>query len=158
MKKLKNVEIGDNFIAGQPLRIARLNAATSNFDEVIDTLVDVFGIGLTLEKELGDGFQWADAFALFKTQPLINEVINDFDVFLQQFIQLDGTRAIAAVEQARKQLLSQGYTFGKASNVILNGLYLVARTFSRAERTYDDAKDTLADFYRLRDGLSLFPE
>jgi hypothetical protein len=59
--------------------------AEASFDEVTDSIADVFGIGIVIEKTLADGFQLTDILAAIQLEPKVREVINDFPVFIEQF-------------------------------------------------------------------------
>jgi len=108
------------------------NAST---DEVTDTIADVFKIGLTVENALEDGFQLTDVLAAIQLEPIVREVINDFPVFLDQFRQLSGGTAIAALHAARDRTESEFGDLGRIGTFIYDFLAETAATFSFIEGT-----------------------
>lgn len=101
--------------------------------EVVDSVADVFQIGLTIENTLEDGFQLTDILAAVQLEPTVREVANDFPVFLAQFRQLNGSSAIAAVEEAKARTVAQFGDLGKIGNFIYDFLQETAYTYQFIE-------------------------
>lgn len=107
------------------------NAATAPYGEVVDSLADVFRVGLTLEGALKDGFQLTDILALLPLEPVVREVINDAPEFLRQFVALTPETAVKAVNEARARVIAEnaGKPIGKVGNAIFDFLLEIALTY-----------------------------
>lgn len=104
--------------------------ASASFDEVTDSIADVFGIGIVIEKTLADGFQLTDILAAIQLEPKVREVINDFPVFISQFKTLNGATALQAVEAAKARTLSEFGSLGKIGGFVYGLLIQGATTFN----------------------------
>jgi hypothetical protein len=104
--------------------------AEASFDEVTDSIADVFGIGIVIEKTLADGFQLTDILAAIQLEPKVREVINDFPVFIEQFKTLNGATALQAVEAAKARTLSEFGNLGKIGGFVYGLLIQGATTFN----------------------------
>lgn len=105
------------------------------FDEIVDSIVDVFQIGITLENALEDGFQLTDLLAAVGLEPVVREVINDAPVFLEQFKQLNPETAITAVIEARTKTEQKFGPLGKVSGMIFDFLFNTASTYGFLQST-----------------------
>ena len=128
------------------------------FDEVTDSLRDVITVVAIVEKELGDGFQWPDLFALLQAQPIVNEIIRDVSVFIEQFLQLSPDNSITAVIQARQMFLAAGGVLGKASTFILRLLYGNANSYLFAETVYTQGLKQVQMYNAIFAGKPVFPD
>lgn len=104
-------------------------------DEVADSIADVFHVAYEIWDNLKDGFQWDDVLNLIGTRDDIQEVINDFPVFIEQFSQLNGSTAVAAVQDAKDRAVSQNGELGKVGEFIFALLMQLAQGFRFAEQT-----------------------
>ena len=107
----------------------------ASFDEVTDTIADVFGAGIVINNALEDGFQLQDILAVIQVEPTIREVINDFPVFISQFQTLNGSTAITAVQAAKARTVAQFGDLGKVGTFIYDALIKIAGTFGFIEQT-----------------------
>lgn len=105
----------------------------ASYDEIADTIADVFRVGIKIEGALQDGFQFEDVLVGLQVQPDVREVINDLPVFYAQFRQLNGATAIAAVEQAKKATMAEFGDLGKIGGFIYGFLGETAHTFGLIE-------------------------
>lgn len=99
-----------------------------SFDEVVDTVADVLELGVMIEKDLEDGFQPKDLLNAFQIHPVVNEVINDFPIFVKQFLALDGETSKKAVLEAKQRI---GKT-GKVTSWIMKFLFVAASNYDYA--------------------------
>jgi len=107
----------------------------SNYSEVVDSIADVFKIGITLENALEDGFQLQDILVAVQLEPVVREVINDFPVFVEQFKSLNSTTALQAVQEAKLKVTDQFGELGKVSGYIFDFLFQTAATYGFIEGT-----------------------
>ena len=128
------------------------------FDEVTDSLRDVITVVAIVEKELADGFQWADVFALLQVQPIVNEIIRDVSIFVEQFLQLSPQNSVTAVIQARQMFLAAGGVLGKASTFILRLLYGNANSYLFAETVYTQGLKQIELYNAIFAGKPVFPD
>lgn len=132
--------------------------AEAEYGEVVDSVADLLEAGIILEEELGDGFQWQDIFAALQVQPKIQEVVNDFPVFMEQFVKLNGETGKASVIAARNRILSQGKKFGKVTTVLIRGLYVLAENYSFVLESYEKGQKQHLLWQTLIGGGSVFPD
>lgn len=109
--------------------------ANAAFDEVADSIADVFRVGMKVEDALADGFQFEDVLVGLQVQPDVREVLNDFPVFYAQFRQLNGETAIQAVEQAKAATLAEFGDLGRIGGFIYGFLTETAYTFDFIEES-----------------------
>lgn len=108
----------------------------ASFDEVADTIADLFSVGITLGNALEDGFQWTDLLQIAAQEPVVREVINDVPKFLEAFKQLDEFTAVQAVEAAKARSMAQfGDDFGRVPSLIYSYLLETARTYGFVRQT-----------------------
>ena len=113
-----------------------LIAEDADYSEIVDTIADVFGVGITIENALSDGFQLTDILTAVQLEPTVREVVNDFPVFIDQFTKLSGTTAMAAVSEAKMRTEAQyGGDLGKIGNFIYGVLTELASTYGFIENT-----------------------
>lgn len=134
-------------------KISILIRPDASFDEVVDSLADVFNIAFIIEKSLADGFQLTDLLQVIQVEPLIREVINDFPVFLQQFRQLNGSTAMAAAAAARDRAVTAHGNLGKVGTFIFGFLNETASTYALLESTVVNGTKQLNDWKALFDTL-----
>ena len=146
-----------NFLTTERINIARLNAA-SPYGEVVDTITDAIGVGIIIEKELQDGFQFQDILALLQVQPVVNEIINDVPTFVSEFQKLTGETAEKAVLEARQRLIAQGYKFGQVTNFIIRSLYALATSYKFGRQAYESAQRQVLLFQNLVSNGPVFPD
>lgn len=146
-----------NFLTTEKINIGRLNK-DSKYGEVVDTLTDAIAIGIVVERELQDGFQFQDILALLQVQPIINEIINDVPVFVGEFMNLNGTTAVNAVIEARERIKAQGYEFGDVTNFIIRSLYTLATSYKFGIEAYNQAQAQVLLFQNLVRGGAVFPD
>lgn len=120
----------------------KINAQTSSYGEVVDTIADILEIGMSVEKELQDGFQVTDLFAIIPETPTIKEVVNDFPVFAAEFVQLDPVTATKAIDEAANRIYLNGNP-GKVVEKILEALQLLAESYGFAFKTYARGNELL---------------
>lgn len=132
--------------------------ANPDYGEVVDSIADAIGVGILIEKQLHDGFQWTDALALIGAQPTVQEIINDADVFVEQFLQLNPDTARSAVIQARARLITEGKKFGKVTNFIIRGLFAMAESYGTAKHFYEQGQRSYLTWQTLIKGGPLFPD
>lgn len=111
------------------------NAATASHDEVVDTIADLFKIGITVENALDDGFQLSDVLTAIQLEPVVKEVVNDFPVFLAEFRKLSGSTAIMAVQLAKERTENEFGDIGRIGRFAYGFLNETAQTFSFMEST-----------------------
>lgn len=116
------------------------NAEVSEYGEVVDSIADVLRAGAIIEDVLKDGFKFTEVFDLLKLSPIVNEIVEDFPVFISEFMKLDGPTAILAVNQAAKEVEGELDT---VTSIALKILKRAAGTFAFAERTYEEAQAEL---------------
>ena len=127
------------------------------YEEVSDSVFDALRFGILIEKELGDGFQYQDFFALLAAQPIIEEIYKDANQFWAEFIKLDGEAAEDAVTLARVKLRDAGLSLGKVTLKILEVLYLAAKAFSLGEEAFSKGKVLKGDFEKFGKGEEVLP-
>lgn len=120
-----------------------LIAEDASYDEIVDSIADVFGIGITIENALKDGFQLSDLLTAVSLEPTVREVINDFPVFLAQFRALNGTTAIQAVEQAKTRTIAAYGALGKVSAFIYGFLQETSYTYKFIQDSIIDGSERL---------------
>lgn len=108
---------------------------TSNYDEVVDSIADVFKIGIVVYNALEDGFQLQDILAAVTLEPTVREVVNDLPVFVEQLTNLTPTTAVAAISEARERIGREFPDAGKVVDTIFNILNEIALTYGFIETT-----------------------
>ncbi|MGV6816127.1 MAG: hypothetical protein ACWA44_02520 [Thiotrichales bacterium] len=99
-------------------------------EEITDTIYDVFKVAITVSDALADGFQLDDILKAIQLEPTVKEVINDFPVFLSQFVALDGATAMLAVEEAKARTIAEFGELGKVAQFAYDLLMQIARTYN----------------------------
>lgn len=98
--------------------------------EVVDSIADAFGVVFEVEKSLKDGWQLTDLLTYIKQEPTVREVINDFPVFLEQFLKLTPETATNAVQGAYTRSKAQYGAIGKYGEKFYTILLELANTYS----------------------------
>lgn len=133
--------------------------ANPTYDEVVDTIADVFEVGIVIDEALGDGFQpLQDIIKIASQENKIREVINDIPVFLEQFTKLDGPTAVKATLEVRDRVLRQQPQLGKVTKFILGALFLLAKGFTTIETVARDYVYQREGWGALFSGGFTFPE
>ena len=107
----------------------------AEYGEVVDSIADVFHVAYEFYSNLKDGFQWDDVLNLIGTRDDIQEVITDFPVFIDQFSQLNGATAVAAVQEAADRARNQNGELGSVGEFVFGLLLQLAQGFKFAEQT-----------------------
>lgn len=128
-------------------------AEDASYDEIVDTITDVFGVGITVEEALSDGFQFEDIFKAIQLEPTVREVINDFPVFIAQFQNLTGSVAMLAVSEAYAKTKTLYGDIGKIGEFIYALLKQMAGTYAFIEATVTSGIGHLNDWKSLFDTL-----
>lgn len=124
-------------MSNQALKLATPNklsiafsAADSSYAEVKDSIIDAFRAGRIMEETLKDGFQFRmdEILKLLQTEPLLREIVNDWPVFLSEFLKLNAQTAQLAVLEA-KRVLEAEKPLGKAGSFIFGVLYNLASSY-----------------------------
>lgn len=127
------------------LKVLKPITPNSSKDEVVDSIADVFEVGRAVDEALKDGFQpWSDILQLASQEPKVREVINDLDVFIEQFLELKPETALEAVLEIRDRLVKDK-PMGKVTKSILGVLFLLSKAYGTIERS-------ISDFHFQRDG------
>ena len=105
--------------------------ANATYEEVVDSLVDVFRVANAVEEAAGDGWDWDDLFVIASQQSTIREVIRDWPVFFDEFKKLTPDTALAALSEARTKIGAMG----KVATTAFAFLDEVARTYKFIEQT-----------------------
>lgn len=113
----------------------------ASYDEVVDTIADVLEVGFILEQNLSDGFQIRDLLSAISIQPTVNEVIDDFPVFADQFMKLNGETAQSAIAAVRQRILDSGGPLGPVTKRILTALTAASKSYDFAIHTYVSAQE-----------------
>ena len=108
--------------------------ANASYDEVVDTIADVFGVAKAVSDALQDGFQFNDLLVALQQEPVVREVVNDFPIFWAEFKQLNPTTAKAALLEASNRVGDAG----KVGSLVFDFLFEVAETYGFIERTATD--------------------
>ena len=128
--------------------------ADGPIDEVVDSIADLFRIGITLEKTLEEGFQFVDVVALLPLEPVAREVINDVPVFLEQFRALNPRTAVEAVGLAKTRVQAEfPNDFGKIPTAIFGFLTETALTYGFVKTTVDEGTARFNAWQVLLDSL-----
>ena len=130
----------------------------ADYSEVVDSIADALEAGIIIEKELKDGFQLTDLLAALQIQPNVSEIVNDIPVFLEQFVQLNGDTAKAAIVEARANVIARGREFGKVTNAIIKFLYVVANNYEFALDSYVKGQNQYLLWQTFLKGGDIFPQ
>jgi len=129
----------------QKLEVLKPIGPQSSYEEVVDSLADVFEIGRIVEDALSDGFQpLSDILKIATQESKVREVIDDIPIFIQQFLSLTPETAVRATLEVRDRLVKEK-PLGKVTNAILGALFLLANGYGTLERS-------VTDYYFQRDG------
>ena len=112
-------------------------------EEIIDSISDAFAVVYTVVDSQKDGFQFTDILTFVGQQPAIQEVINDFPIFVEQFLALNPETALDATLKARARSTARYITLGKYGEGFYNILEMVARSYGLGLNTYNEGKNVL---------------
>ena len=124
-------------------KINILIKANANNEEIADSIADGFSAVYEVVKSQKDGFQFADILTFVGQQPTIQEVINDFPVFVEQFLALNPETALDAALKARARSEARYGELGKYGEGFYNILEMAARSYGFGLNTYEAGKDVL---------------
>lgn len=131
----------------------KITFSPGNYGEIVDSISDLFEAGIAIGKALDDGFQVEDLLVLINEYPNLKEVVNDLPVFAEQFTQLAGADAIAAVQQAKQRVEESlgGEEMPKVAKFIFAVLANLANGYNFAILTYEEAVRQLDAWKALKD-------
>jgi len=119
-------------------------------EEVVDSIADVFDVAIVIGEALGDGFQWLpDIIAIASKEKEIREVINDFPIFLDQFLQLTPETALSAVGEARIKTEAKHGELPKAATFAFGILFNLASSYSYTLHTVEGGKQQVENWKNL---------
>lgn len=127
----------------------KFDAALASYEEVTDSIADAIEGGIILEKALGDGFQITDILAVVELQPKVQEIINDYPIFLQQFLQLKPDTAAKALSDAVARIRNSGKVLGKVTTFLVGFLENLTKTYAFGNETYEKALERFNDWKML---------
>ena len=145
-------------LSKKPLSIVIKKDAT--YPEVVDTISDVLRVGVIIESQLQDGFQWTDLFAALQVQPIVQEIVNDVPVFAKQFVDMirdNPSKVKAAVLEAYRNTAATG-PLGKVTNAIANALFALANSYEYGMVTYEAGQAQFLMWQALIEGGDIFPK
>jgi hypothetical protein len=122
---------------------------TAGYDEVTDSIADLFEAGIAIGEAVGDGLQVTDALVAIQEYPNLKEVVDDFPVFLGQFTKLTPVTAMEALTAARDRVEAKTGPLEKIPAFIFGILFNLARGYGFAMNTYLGAKLQLEDWKAL---------
>jgi len=117
--------------------------ANASNEEIADSISDAYGVVYEVVKSQKDGFQFADILTFVGQQPTIQEVINDFPVFAEQFLALNPDTALDATLKARVRSVARYGELGKYGEGFYNILEMAARSYGFGLNTYEEGKNVL---------------
>lgn len=117
--------------------------ANATNDEIVDSISDGYGVVYEVVKSQKDGFQFADILVFIGQQPTIQEAINDFPKFAEQFLALNPDDALDAVQQSRARSVSRYGELGKYGEAFYNILEMAARSYGFGLNAYENGKGIL---------------
>lgn len=121
--------------------------AVASNAEVVDSIADILGFGLLVEKQLGDGFQLTDLLALLQGEQVVREIVRDLPVFLDEFGKLPAATVVDSLESAIARATNAEGQPGKVMTFVIDFLRQSAVTYQFADTTYRDAR-TIVEAYK----------
>lgn len=121
----------------------------ASFDEVTDSIADLFEAGIEIGKVLEDGLQVTDALVVISEYPNLKEVVDDFPTFLEQFTKLTPETAVQAIGDAKKRVEDNKGPLTKIPKFIFGILQNLAKGYGFALTTFLGAKQQLEDWKAL---------
>jgi hypothetical protein len=112
-------------------------------EEIADSISDGFGVVYSVVDSQKDGLQFSDFLTLVGQQPAIQEIINDFPLFVEQFLALNPETALDATLKARARSVARYGTLGKYGDGFYNILEMVARSYALGLTTFEESKNVL---------------
>lgn len=127
-----------------------------------DTMKASFKKGLksiiTVETALGDGWQINDLLVVPGVADKIRQIISDGQLFVNEFLKINGRIAVKTITEAASELVQEGETFGPVSLPVMNGLYALATTYQKAEDAFYEGKEQWEMFQDLFQGKNIMPQ
>lgn len=125
----------------------------ANFEEVVDTLGDIFETAAVIEKQLSDGFQWLqDLIKIADQEDEIRDAIASFPTFLKQFRGLPPEVAVQATVEAETRAIAKVGQLGKVSKFVAGLLRNSASNYQFLKNTIAQAKIELRGWEDMFDG------
>lgn len=134
------------------------SAKNSSYAEVKDSMIDAFRAGRIIEETLKDGFQLRvdEILKLLQTEPLLREIVNDWPVFLSEFLKLTPQTARLAVLEA-KRVLEAEKPLGRIGSWIFGLLYNLATSYGFVTTTATEFQIQKAQWDTLFAGQNPIP-
>lgn len=131
--------------------------ADSEFDEVVDSLADVFQVTIAVERALQDGFDIADLLVAVQQEPTVREVLNDAPIFLRQFKALTATTARNAVILAKQAVIERTGALGVFTIYVMNTLWSLADSYAVGLETIQQGQRVLNNYKAISAGVDIVP-
>lgn len=112
-------------------------------NEVVDTLGDLFDVYDIGKRQLKDGFQFTDTFAVIEIYPKLKEVYDDRRVFVQQFLDLTPEESSKVVVELAQRINAPA---DETKQKITTVLALTSTTYSYLDMVVRGGKNLANDW------------
>lgn len=131
--------------------------ATSNYEEVADSVGDSLEIFQAGENAAADGLQVGDLFVVLAQEDDVREIINDGPIFVKQLKQLSAETAKASILEAGNRVINNGQTLGPLVRFLMNSLWGLATGYADSVTILEMGQRQLLEKKSLLAGEDVFP-